>query len=106
MRTTSVAQTLVSVYFSASSQSTRIVINISCARTHVELFGEGSESFAGKAVNKRLHEWTNQEMRMMLSWGNLKANTYAPFESSDDDRLWGGKMTEEQATEEGRYNTH
>jgi len=51
-----------------------ITADISCARTHVQLFGEGSESFAGKAVDKRIHEWSEMEMRMMLSWGNYKAN--------------------------------
>jgi hypothetical protein len=50
------------------------VTNLSCARTHVQLFGAGSESFAGKAVDKRIHEWSEMEMRMMLSWGNYKAN--------------------------------
>jgi hypothetical protein len=46
----------------------------SCARTHTELFGEGSESFAAKSTDKKLHEWTDEEVKMMLSWGNLRAN--------------------------------
>jgi hypothetical protein len=51
-------------------------INQSCAKTHVQLFGEGSETFAAKSVDKRIHEWTDEEIKMMLSWGNLKANAY------------------------------
>ena len=62
-------------FFFASSTPTGFV-NISCAKAHIQLFGEGSESFAGKNVDKRLHEWTDQEVRMMLAWGNLKANVY------------------------------
>jgi hypothetical protein len=54
----------------------------SCARTHVELFGEGSEKYAAKAVDKRVHEWSDMEMRMMLSWGNYKANLYPPLAKS------------------------
>jgi len=68
----------------------------------VELFGEGSEKFAGKSVDKRIHEWTEQEIKMMLSWGNLKANAYLLSYSSDP-RFWGGRMSEEEATEEGRH---
>ena len=48
----------------------------------MQLFGEGSEIFASKSVDKRFHEWTEHEIRMMLSWGNRKANAYFP--ASDD----------------------
>ena len=75
----------------------------SCSRTHIQLFGEGSENFAGKSVDKRIHEWTDQEIKMMLAWGNFKANVYSILVVEIlTTRLWGGKMTEEQATEEGR----
>jgi hypothetical protein len=56
----------------------------SCARTHVELFGEGSEIFAAKTVDKRIHEWSDMEMRMMLSWGNYKANLYRSLQTKSD----------------------
>lgn len=107
MTTTFVVPTLVSEFSSASSNSPFLreeLMGISCAKTHIQLFGEGSEIFAGKSVDKRIHEWTDQEIRMMLSWGNFKANAYfISYVCQIMGRFWGGKMTEEQATEEGRY---